>query len=52
MFFGAIQYWLSVGLVSFVFHCKEIVCGFQVGPKFGYKFGIFGKCSKQAFGKG
>ncbi len=24
---------------------------FKVGPKFGYKFRIFGKCLKQIFGK-
>ncbi len=33
------------------FHFQKFVHSFQVGPKFGYKFGIFMKCSKQIFGK-
>ncbi len=34
-----------------VLFSKRIIYSFQVGPKFGYKFGILGKCSKQTFGK-
>ncbi len=35
--------------MSFTFSFSKCVYGFQVRPKFGNKFGIFGKCPKQTF---
>ncbi len=49
--------WWNVGIDQvlhkcyLLFHFQKFVHGFLVGPKFGSKFGILGKCSKQIFGK-
>ncbi len=36
-------------MVAFNFDFQIFLFGFQVGSKFGYKFGIFGKCLTMIF---